>query len=122
MPQRRKPTEPQIQPKLTRLICSRAEAQEKIQAQISKGQELLARQIRTEAELSKSRADRTSWSQYNHELLLRLFDNTTIADEYDYVGIGFWSMNPSFEEKVHNLRSDIQDNINRLVSIVPGSS
>lgn len=55
-------------------------ARQKIQARIEKGQQLRALYIRSENELEKARAECKKWSEYNKQLLLRLFTDSSIAD------------------------------------------
>ena len=67
---------------LPKLRVSRKEAKDKIQAQIEKGELLRDRQICSEDELDKSGIEANNWSKYNRALLVRLFDNLSIEDEY----------------------------------------
>ena len=69
-------------PKQARLRVSRADAREKIEAQIVKGEELISFGIGSLRELEEARDKYYSWDEYNYELLTRLFDTTTYAEEY----------------------------------------
>ncbi len=84
---------------LPKLRVSRKEAKDKIQAQIEKGELLCDRQICSEDELDKSGIEANNWSKYNKDLLIKLFDNLSIEDEY---------------ENFHYYRLDLQDMENRL--------
>ena len=64
-----------------KLRVSREEANQKIQTQIEKGQQLRVRQINSHDELGEARTESIKWSDYNKTLLLRLFDNTSIAED-----------------------------------------
>ncbi len=92
-------------------------ARNKIQAQIDKGQQIRAMEIRSQEQLEQVRAERSKWSKYNTELLTRLFDNTAMADEYDryYGGVVF--MNPTLGDKIRDFGKDMQDSITRLEAI-----
>ena len=68
---------------LPKLRVSREEANQKIHAQIEKGQQLHAQQINSDDELTEARRESRKWSDYNKTLLLKLFDNTSIAED-DY--------------------------------------
>ena len=68
---------------LPKLRVNREEARQQIEAQIEKGQQLRNKKMPSDDELEKARAESKKWSDYNETLLLRLFDNTSIA-EYDY--------------------------------------
>ena len=66
---------------LPKLRVNREEANQKIQTRIEKGLQLHARQINSDDELEKARAESEKWSDYNKTLLLRFFDNTSIAED-----------------------------------------
>ena len=88
---------------LPKLHVSREEAYQKIQARIEKGRQLRNKEIRTDDELEKARAESEKWSKYNKVLLSGLFDNTSVA-EYDYANFddfpGYIGGSPSFSEKL----------------------
>ena len=63
------------------LLKSREEARQKIQMQIEKGQQLRDQSIDSDDELEEARAESRKWSDYNKTLLLKLFDNTSIAED-----------------------------------------
>ena len=64
-----------------KLRVSREEARQQIEAQIEKGQQLHAQQIHSDDELEEARRESRKWSDYNKTLLLKLFDNTSIAED-----------------------------------------
>ena len=66
---------------LPRLRVSEKEARQKIEARIEKGEQLHSKEIRSDDELEKTRAESRKWSDYNKTLLLRLFDSTSIAED-----------------------------------------
>ena len=88
---------------LPKLRVNREEARQKIQARIEKGRQLRNKEIRTDDELEKARAECEKWSKYNKVLLSGLFDNTSVA-EYDYANFddfpGYIGGSPSFSEKL----------------------
>ena len=100
------------------LVVSKDEASEKIQARIDKGQTLRDQPIRSEPELEEARAEYDKWSSYNSTLLSTLFDNSAIADRYDRIYGGVFSMDPSLEQQIGYYRKDVTDKINRLESIL----
>ena len=65
---------------LPRLLVSREEARQKIQAQIEKGQQLYER-LKND-QLDKVGMEANSWSAYNINLLRKLFDTPAPVDEY----------------------------------------
>ena len=64
-----------------KLRVSREEARQQIEAQIEKGQQLHTQQINSDGELKEARMESRRWSDYNKTLLLKLFDNTSIAED-----------------------------------------
>ena len=109
-----KPAEKLPPPSLTE---PRASAAQKIQAQIEKGQQLRNKELRTKDALKEVRLECSKWSRYNKELLLRLFDNSTMADEYDRFYGGGISMDPTLPQMIDDFREDMDDSINRLEAI-----
>jgi predicted nucleotide-binding protein len=99
-----------------KLVVPRSDAETKITAQIQKGIAIRDTRISSEEDLRKARAEKTKWSQYNIELLTRLFDNPSIAQKYerarpvlfgdDYLG-----------EKIHTFKEDMDYYITKLESI-----
>ena len=100
------------------LQMPRVEAENRIQAQIDKGKQLLQLQIRNESELDEAQAEWKKWSDYNAELLKRVVDTDELVNAY-YPGGGFISFGPkSLGELVRGFYSDVQDRITRLESIL----
>ena len=66
---------------LPKLLVSKEEARQQIEAQIEKGQQLHAQQINSDDQLTEARRESRKWSDYNKTLLLRLFDNESIAED-----------------------------------------
>lgn len=65
-----------------KLLVSREEAREKIEAQIEEGQRLYNREISSGDELSRAWNDFGKWSDYNKTLLSSQFDTSSVADDY----------------------------------------
>ena len=102
---------------LSNLVVSKQEAEQKIQAQINKGHQLVNRQILSEYDLEEANAEFDNWSKYNEELLLRLFDDSTMADKYtDFYG-GSYSTMATLPDKIGYYRRDFTRRINRLEGI-----
>lgn len=96
----------------------RAQAADQIQTQIAKGDELRNRSINAEPDLEQARQDRRRWSDFNTELLTRLFDNHSIADEYNFSwGIAFGGPT-TWTQRVKEFKDDISESVNRLNSIM----
>lgn len=103
---------------LPRLLVSKEDAEAKIADRIEKGEELHDRQVHDWEGLRAARRDYDRWSDYNDELLKRLFTNESLAREYSQpVPIAsFWGSR-NFTTYVNDFYKDINRKINRLGSI-----
>lgn len=100
-----------------KLRVSRDEADKKIEARIEKGQQLRDQQIDSYNRLEEARAESIKWSDYNKTLLLKLFDNPSIA-EYDYTGFrGYIGESPPFSEELGLYQKGMNSSINSLKGI-----
>lgn len=102
---------------LPNLVVSKDEASEKIQARIAKGQELRGQPIRSEPELEEARAEYFNWSDYNSNLLSRLFDDSSIANKYR-TDTYFSVSGLTLEQEIGRYRRDVTNKINRLRGIL----
>ena len=112
---------------LPNLVESRQTAYQKIQAQIVKGQKLRDQTIHSEDELEKARAESEKWSEYNKQLLSRLFTDSSIADRcwlfHDYTPtINAWipserTVEEEFLELVTNYRKRMNSHLIDLEGI-----
>ena len=107
---------------LPKLRVSEKEARQKIEAQIEKGQQLRNKEISSDDELEKARAEIEKWSDYNKTLLLRLFDNTSIAEsEYivfdDFLGYIYTEGASPLSEILGSYQEGMNSSINSLESI-----
>lgn len=101
----------------TMLRVPRTDAAEKLQKQISRGEELLSRKIASEEDLELFREDKQVWSDYNAELLRTLFTTTDMRDEYTHVGPAeAWSYS-LFEDLIESSIDDLKEKLSRLRSI-----
>ena len=67
---------------LPKLLVGREEAFQQIRGQIEKGEKLREQSISSEDQLGEVGAESSKWSRYNTDLLVKLFDASTLADEY----------------------------------------
>lgn len=102
---------------LLKLLVSREEAGERIQERIDIGQQLHDQQIDSKSELDKAKADFRNWSNYNRSLLSKLFDNSSIAKEYDGIPFSIGRTNQSLNDKIDSYRRDVSEKVNRLKGI-----
>ena len=112
----RRTSKPKEELRPPNLMENREAARQKIQSRIEKGQQYEKMPINSKEELDDLHAERQKWSEYNSELLRRLFDNQAIADEYN-VYIGGISLNPSLQDRIKSFHKHVSDNITRLESI-----
>jgi hypothetical protein len=104
MAKKSNPSSPQP---ILELVVSREDAEGKIQDRIQKGKELLNRQITVWEEMKAARNDYYKWSDYNKELIKRLFTNESLAQEYEGIFIGFGGT-PTLAQEIKELRGDIE--------------
>lgn len=117
MARRKPPVQPPKPPNPT-LIQRRTDVAAKLQDRIEKGCALQATDIQSENELQRLRSKQTKWSDYNRELLARVFDVDVVAEEYGNVGgWGPIQMNPSPGQRITGFREGIGDQISMLESI-----
>ena len=119
------------QQSLPNLVVKEGEAREKIQERIDKGQELRDLPICLEPELEEAKAEYFNWSDYNSNLLSRLFDDSSIANKYK-TDTCFSVSGLTLEQEIGRYRRDVTNKINRLKGIlgeleliperIPGSS
>jgi predicted nucleotide-binding protein len=100
------------------LVVLRADAEAKIEERIALGKDILSRPLNSWDELKAAKQDYYKWSDYNTELLKRLFTNASLADEYSQ-SIGFVVAGgpSSLREDVHDFRDDVSTKVRRLESI-----
>ncbi len=67
---------------LPKLLVSRSVAQQKLEAHIEKGREIVNRPINSQMEMVSVKADGEKWRDYAIRLLPTLFDAQSVADEY----------------------------------------
>ncbi len=103
---------------LPNLRLPRDDARKKIEAQLNKGREIRNTGMIAENDLERNKAERSKWVKYTRDLLELLFDNSSMADEFDprggfVAGLG----SRTFRERVDEFRDDMDLYITRLESI-----
>lgn len=116
----RKPTKPvEIQVPLE-LLVSQEEAADRINDRINKGREFLNSAIQTSDQLAAIEREYAKWSDFNKELLKRLFTNDSLSQEYiratGPLNIGFGRITALWEE-VRNFKEKVNQKIHKLESI-----
>lgn len=114
---------------LPKLLVSREEARENIQARIEKGQQLRDQPLDSEEELDTVGKEAINWSKFNTDLLIRLFDNLSLKDEYvslsyyrfsdleiESRGVMGWGI-PDFDDHIDFYKKNMTDSIYSLQGI-----
>jgi predicted nucleotide-binding protein len=101
------------------LTVSPEVAAAKIDDRIRHGEEIKLRRIANEVDFEEARSVYKMWTDYNAELLKRLFTSGEIAEEYKrWVGGGVWVVREIYlQEKISDLHKDVETKIQRLKSI-----
>lgn len=110
--------------KLITLIVSKKEASKEIKNRIELGKKMLKSPINSEEEIEDLKNKKASWSDFNVELLKRLFSNDSISKEYQSthgaMRVAYYdpcSSGRAWGVKVENLENDLKAKINKLESI-----
>lgn len=104
-------------PKLT---VPRAEAAQKIKDRIEEGYDIRNLAIQSDKDLKRARSELTKWHVYNKALLAKLFDNPSLVEEYQnigVVGLFIWD-SPTFKEMVQSFQQEMDGYITRLEAIL----
>jgi len=110
---KKRATEPKSLPNL---LVSKEEVAQRIKTQVDKGNNLRNLSIVSEVDLEAAQREESKWSIYNIELLARLFNNTSLAEEYQ-VGVSL-PLEDIFEDQEERFRKDVADRIAKLESIL----
>lgn len=100
------------------LLMSREESESRIQERINIGNEYYQKQINTEIEYNQLTDDIERWNKYNNELLVRMFTNDLIAQEYTRSFGGSFLMNQTWRYWATEKKKKIADKVNRLKAIL----
>lgn len=115
-----KPPPARQRPEPIRLTESVESARAKLQARVAIGEEMLNRRFPERADLQTLQADQGAWSDYNSELLRRLFTTDDLAREYVSSGgrvrssLAGWSL----IEDLHRCTATIQVRVAKLKSSI----
>src|SRR5215470_14879688 len=101
----------------TRRVVPLAEAEDKINARIAEGAEILRRNVATSEELEMLKRDIRAWTDYNGALLKRIFTTDEIASEYlKPLGL-LYTMGADLVERLEHQRRNMDAYMERLRSI-----
>lgn len=110
--------EPEQPKRPANLLIAKDEAKRKIEDQIAKGEGLLARPINSEQDLESLKSDRRTWSDFNRELLLRVFDTDEVSKEYSSFSAIIVIGPTPFPRQVRENQDSIKASLERLRSVV----
>jgi predicted nucleotide-binding protein len=96
---------------------SRGEAEEAIDRQIQRGEDLLNRDIRSLADLDAAESEYSTWNEYNRDLLRRLFVDENVIDGYTSSPGMYVLGDRSLGEMIDEHRDDVSTKLRRLTSI-----
>jgi predicted nucleotide-binding protein len=102
---------------LPKLTIPRAEASQKLLDRIIEGERLLKLLDATHPNLADLQEQKSTWSDYNRELLIKLFNNVALAEEYGSPVGGSINSRATFDERVGYVHRAIRKFIARLRSI-----
>ncbi len=100
-----------------KLIIKKEEADSQITDRITKGYALLKKNFTTEEHFRNILDDTKKWNEYNYELLLRIFDNKTIAEELGKYFHHSLSLYQSIPEEIESYEKALKRKISKLESI-----
>lgn len=98
------------------LVVTLEVAKQKIQEQINKGKNIQNTSLTSEQAVQEAQANLSKWKDYVYELLLRLFNNGTIAHEF-LNSYGPMMMVSNLSDSIYNFQNDIQAKLVDLESI-----
>lgn len=107
----------------TKLSIQKNEAEKKLQISIEKGLELKNTFIVNERDLKNIQKELMEWDTYNHELMLQLFSDARIANEYKnncpFVDTDHWYNSPPLiSVQAMEFKDNIDTRIIKLTSII----
>lgn len=105
--------------RLPTLLISRAEAQKRLADRIDLGRRLLEAPIASVETYETAQQRVRKWTDFNTELLQRIFDNDSFAKEYNWhPGFGSVPLNPGLEELIEDQREGVATRLTRLESLL----
>lgn len=106
-----------MEPKRCNLVVPLAEARRLVEERILEGQKLKATNISTPEDLHQAKQKMYRWADYNMELLGRIADTNELVNSYERQ-VFFASLGgTSFAGELQGFHSDMDHDINRLMSI-----
>src|SRR5580658_7459063 len=85
------------------LLFSREKAKAMLEERVRLGGALLELRIGSSGDLRRADAEHSTWTEYNVDLLTRMFDGPEYATEHSAWGAVSIRMNPSLREQIDRL-------------------
>ena len=104
--------------RLPQLLKPKTEIEQRLQAQVEIGKNLLGRQLNCEEDLDQLREDVRRWDDFNESLLQRLFTPSVVQREYSNAFYGIIVAGASQYERFEDEKKDIRKKLNCLESIL----
>lgn len=105
--------------RMTNLARPREEVEQKLKARIEEGERLLSMELDSFKDLHSAAVEYSRWSEFNGELLLRLFTNERLAEEYGGGNLyGVSAEDVGLNEAAFQLYGYIEAETQRLKSIL----
>jgi len=103
---------------LPRLLIPREEAVDEIKSRWQKGEDLQSARIQDFNSLERFKDTVEEWSDYNRDLLLKIFDDSSIAEDYEAVDLpSFWD-GGLLSEAIKFQRQYLMKKNSRLLSVL----
>ncbi len=99
------------------LTIPKDEARQQIRNRVTKGEELLSRTIASTESLDQFASDLNSWTDFNKELLTRIFDADDYATEYSRYPGGPVFSGMSIQQRIKYKRDMLEEYLRRLRSL-----
>ncbi len=104
------------QPEKPLLVISREEAERRLQGQIDRGKDLLARTITDHGAMEAAEQEYFRWDDFNFELIKAMFNLEGYALQYRGFSIG--SATPrTLKDQIDNFHEDLKYHVNHLESL-----
>ncbi len=99
------------------LLISREAATTQINEQVRRGQALLQRPVNSHEELGRCKNEYYSWTEYNAEMLRRIFTTEEYSEQYS-ASLGIYvARETTLREDIQEFRGDVDNKCRRLESI-----
>ncbi|HYT43160.1 MAG TPA: nucleotide-binding protein [Methylomirabilota bacterium] len=99
------------------LLSSKEEASEKITRRIELGHQIKNSNITSMTELKQARTGYYSWNEYNEDLLLHLFDNSSIKEGYRKSFFSVSMHEETLDKQIEDFRDNVDYYLRKLESI-----